>query len=150
MATSYSTVYNAFLSKINDYDFGELKEEVAEYDMHQLLQSAIVYFNIPEHPYTMDDVSEEFDVDFTNEEVQIIATLMKREWFRRIIANTDVLIQKFGEADFEFKSQAAHLNALNKAEVNVINNEVKKLLSNYSRIKNGTIFDYGKLAGKGS
>lgn len=150
MATSYSTIYNAFLSKINDYDFGELKEEVAEYDMHQLLQSAIVYFNIPETPYSMDDVAEEFDVTFTNEEVQIIAVLMKREWFRRIIANTDVLIQKFGEADFEFKSQAAHLNALNKAEVNVINNEVKKLLSNYSRIKNGTIFDYGKLAGKGS
>lgn len=150
MATSYTTIYDAFLSKINDYEFGELKEEVVEYDLHKLLQSAIVYFNIAENPFTMDDELQAFDVDFTNEEIQIIAVLMKREWFRRIIANSDVLIQKFGEADFAFKSQASHLNALSKAEVNVLNLEVKKLLSNYSRIKNGTIFNYGKLAGKGS
>ena len=150
MATSYTTIYDAFLSKINDYNFGELKEEVVEYDLNKLLHSAIVYFNIAENQFTMDDENGTFDVDFTNEEVQIIAVLMKREWFRRIIANCDVLIQKFGEADFAFKSQASQLNALSKAEVNVLNLEVKKLLSNYSRIKNGTIFDYGKLAGKGS
>lgn len=150
MATPYTDIYDAFLSKIKDYDFGELKEEVVEYDLHKLLLGAIVYFNIPENPFEMDEDEKEFSIDFTNEEVQIIATLMKREWFRRIIANTDVLIQKFGEADFAFKSQASHLNALSKAEENVLNLEVKKLLSNYSRIKNGKIFNYGQLAGKGS
>jgi hypothetical protein len=148
MATQYSVIYDAFLGKIKDYDFGILEAEVVEYDMLKLLKSAIIYFKVPEFPFTMDDVEKEFSIDFTNDEIQIIAILMKREWFRRIIANTDVLIQKFGEADFEFKSQASHLNALNKAELQVVDKEVKEVLSGYSRIKNGKVFDYGKLAGK--
>ena len=73
---------------------------------------------------------------------------MKREWFKRGIADTDVTKQKFGETDFEFKSQANHLNALCNAEVNVLYREVKNLLSNYSRATRGKIFDYNKLVGK--
>lgn len=73
---------------------------------------------------------------------------MKREWFKRGIADTDVTQQKFGESDFEFKSQASHLNALCNAQVNVIDREVKNLLSNYSRVTRGKIFNYGRLAGK--
>ena len=65
-----------------------------------------------------------------------------------MIADTDVTQQKFGESDFEFKSQASHLNALCNAQVNVIDREVKNLLSNYSRVTRGKIFNYGRLAGK--
>ena len=147
MATRYTDVYDAFLSKIKDYEFGELESDIVEYDLLKLLKSAIVHFKIPQNPFEMNDDEKVFSIDFSNEEIQIVAVLMKREWFRRLIANTDVLIQKFGEADFEFKSQASHLNALNKAEVEVIDREVKKMLSEYSRIKNGQIFNYGKLAG---
>ena len=150
MATQYTEVYDAFLSKIKDYEFGELESDVVEYDLLKLLKSAVVHFKIPKNPFEMDDDEKAFSIDFTNEEIQIVATLMKREWFKRLIANTDVLIQKFGEADFEFKSQASHLNALNKAEAEVVDREVKKMLSDYSRIKNGKIFNYGKLAGKSS
>lgn len=150
MATPYSSVFDSFLSKIKDYEFGELEADIVEYDLLKLLKSAIVYFSIPEKEFTLDDEARSFSIDLTNEEIQILGSLMKREWFRRIIANTNVLIQKFGEADFEFKSQASHLNALNKAEIESIDREIKKMLSNYSRIKNGKIFNYGQLAGKGS
>ena len=43
-------------------------------------------------------------------------------------------MQKFGEADFEFKSQASHLNALNKAEVQLIDKEVKKIVDERYKI----------------
>ena len=97
MATQYTEVYDAFLSKIKDYEFGELESDVVEYDLLKLLKGAVVYFKIPENPYELDDEAKAFSIDFTNEEIQIVATLMKREWFKRLIANTDVLIQNLAK-----------------------------------------------------
>lgn len=152
MGTKCSVVYDAFLNRIKDYEFGELEYDVMDYDMRTMLSAAITDFHICNSSLNITGEGEKaaFEGTLTNEEIQILATLMKREWFRRIIADTDVLLQKFGEADFEFKSQASHLNALNKAEVQLIDKEVKKKLSYYSRIKGGEVFNYGKLAGKTS
>ena len=47
MATPYQKVYDSFLSKIKDYNLGELSDVVMEYDMHSLLESAIPYFLCP-------------------------------------------------------------------------------------------------------
>ena len=139
MATPYQKVYDSFLSKIKDYNLGELSDVVMEYDMHSLLESAIPYFLCPKVDiFDRDDATAEFKNDLGPEEVNILGVLM----------NTDVTQQKFGESDFEFKSQASHLNALCNAQVNVIDREVKNLLSNYSRVTRGKIFDYRKLAGK--
>lgn len=149
MSTPYSKIYDAFLSKIKDYDLGELSDTVMEYDMNSLLQSAIPYFLCPKvNIFDRDEEQKIFLNDLGNEEINILAVLMKREWFKRGIADTDVTKQKFGETDFEFKSQANHLNALCNAEVNVLDREVKNLLSNYSRATRGKIFDYNKLVGK--
>lgn len=149
MSTPYSKIYDAFLSKIKDYDLGELSDAVMEYDMNSLLQSAIPYFLCPKvNIFDRDEEQKIFLNDLGNEEINILAVLMKREWFKRGIADTDVTKQKFGETDFEFKSQANHLNALCNAEVNVLDREVKNLLSNYSRATRGKIFDYNKLVGK--
>ena len=133
MATPYQKVYDSFLSKIKDYNLGELSDVVMEYEVDI---------------FDRDDATAEFKNDLGPEEVNILGVLMKREWFKRGIADTDVTQQKFGESDFEFKSQASHLNALCNAQVNVIDREVKNLLSNYSRVTRGKIFDYRKLAGK--
>ena len=149
MSTPYSKIYDAFLSKIKDYDLGELSDVVMEYDMNSLLQSAIPYFLCPKvNIFDRDEEQKIFLNNLGNEEINILAVLMKREWFKRGIADTDVTKQKFGETDFEFKSQANHLNALCNAEVNVLDREVKNLLSNYSRVTRGKIFDYNKLVGK--
>lgn len=152
MGTKCSVIYDAFLNRIKDYEFGELEYDVMDYDLRAMLTAAIADFHLCKSSLEITGEGEKatFKDNLTNEEIQILATLMKREWFRRIIADTDVLLQKFGEADFEFKSQASHLNALNKAEVQLIDKEVKKKLSYYSRIKSGEIFNYGKLAGKNS
>lgn len=149
MATPYQKIYDSFLSKIKDYNLGELSDVVMEYDMHSLLESAIPYFLCPKIDiFDRDDAAAEFKNDLGPEEINILGVLMKREWFKRGIADTDVTQQKFGESDFEFKSQASHLNALCNAQVNVIDREVKNLLSNYSRVTRGKIFNYGRLAGK--
>lgn len=149
MATPYSKIYESFLSKIKDYDLAGLSDELLTYDLHSLLESALPFFLCSKISLQeRDEELQEFQNDLGLEEINIIAVLMKREWFKRNIADTDVIKQKYGEADFEFKSQASHLNALCNAEVNVLDKEVKNLLSNYSRVTRGKIFNYGRLAGK--
>lgn len=149
MGTPYQRIYDAFLSKIKDYDFGEMDELLLEYDLNSLLKSSIPYFLCPKNNiFNLDEEKKEFKSDLTLEEINILAVLMKREWFKRNISDTDVIQQKYSEIDFEFKSQANHLNALCNAEIEVIEREVKNLISNYSRVKQGQIFNYKNLVGK--
>lgn len=149
MGTSYQTVFDAFLSKINDPDLIELEDFVLEYDMKGLLNSALPYFLFPKVSLDIDPDSESFESDLSAEEVNLIAVLMKREWFTRCINDTNVTVQKWAESDFEFKSQASHLNALSKTKRQMADVEVQTLLSNYSRKGEGNKpFDYTKLAGK--
>ena len=149
MGTPFQTVFDAFLSKINDPDLIELEDFELEYDMKGLLNSALPYFLFPKMDLTIDPDSESFESDLGSEEVNLIAVLMKREWFTRCINDTNVTVQKWAESDFEFKSQASHLNALSKTKCQMADVEVQTLLSNYSRKGEGIKpFDYSKLAGK--
>ena len=79
MSTPYSKIYDAFLSKIKDYDLGELSDVVMEYDMNSLLQSAIPYFLCPKvNIFDRDEEQKIFLNDLGNEEINILAVLMKR------------------------------------------------------------------------
>ena len=115
--------------------------------MRGLLNSAIVYFRLPHISLELNEDGD-FQNTLTNDEIQILAVLMKREWYKRFIADSEVTIQKFGENDFEFKSQANHLKALVTGLTESIDLEVKKMLSDYSRTPGNKVFDYKKLVGK--
>nr|DAU31732.1 MAG TPA: hypothetical protein [Caudoviricetes sp.] len=73
---------------------------------------------------------------------------MKREWYQRFIYDTDVIEQKYAENDFEFHSQANHLKAQINGMTELLDKEIKKMISDYSRTPNHRVFDYTKLAGK--
>ena len=73
---------------------------------------------------------------------------MKREWYKRFIYDTDVIEQKYAENDFEFHSQANHLNAQVSGKTELLDKEIKKMISDYSRTPNHKVFDYSRLAGK--
>jgi len=147
--TPYKTIFDAFLAKIDSYEIGDLEDIVAEYDMTGLMNSGMVYFRLPKvNIWDKDDELKTFNVELSYEEIQIISRLMVAEWFKRMVYNTDTLIQKFGETDFEFKSQANHLKAQVEAWKEIVDSDVKTLLSNYSRSYQGEIFNYKLLAGK--
>lgn len=113
MATPYDKVFNAFHSKITDFDRSLMADDILEQDTLSLMEAAIAFFRLPRVDLSLrNDKKFEFEEDLSNDEIQILAALMKREWYKRFIADTEVTIQKFGENDFEFKSQANHLKAL--------------------------------------
>ena len=81
--TSYDKVYDVFLGKILEDEWGEWTEEEVKRDLNSLMEAAIPWFKFPR--VSLERGQDGFVEDLSNEEIQIIATFMKCEWLNRII-----------------------------------------------------------------
>lgn len=149
MATPLQTIYNAFLAKVeaDDWALTEMTEEGPSKDLLKdwgmILDAAIVQFRYPR--VSLDYEGEYFKEDLGNDEIQVLANLMKLEWIRRCIATWDNIRQLYSDKDF---SQANFLDKLNKTGEQV-HDECRLLLDRYGRAENykpNKLFK--KLAGK--
>ena len=145
-----SKVYDAFLVKILDDEWGNWKddaglidEEAIKADWRGLLDSAIPYFKFPR-------VSLEIDGDFfvdnnvSNTEIQLLATYMKCQWLNRTILTWENIKPLYVERDF---SQANLLDKLNQLLEREEKN-AEKLEGDYYRSIKGKPFNYASLATK--
>ena len=146
MATPLQDVYNAFLSKIEADDWMLTEEEnVVTEDWRMLLNAAIMQFRYPRVSLDYDKESAVFTDDLGNDEIQILANLMKLEWIRRCISTWDNIRQLYSDKDF---SQANFLDKLNKTGEQV-RDECRLMLDRYGRSTNYKPSKlFGKLAGK--
>ena len=145
MATPLQTIYNAFLAKVeaDDWMLTEENQELVKEDWHMILDAAIVQFRYPR--VSLDYEGDGFKEDLGNDEIQVLANLMKLEWIRRCIATWDNIRQLYSDKDF---SQANFLDKLNKTGEQV-RDECRLLLDRYGRAENykpNKLFK--KLAGK--
>ena len=139
--TSYWKVYDAFLAKILEDEWGGWESEETEADMRQLLESAIPYFKFPRVSLERDD--EGFKEELGAEEVQILAAYMKCEWLSRSIMTWENVKPLYEERDF---SPANLLDKLkNTLEAERLN--ASKLEGFYYRSIKGKSYKYSKLAG---
>lgn len=149
MATPLRTIYDAFLAKVetDDWTLTEITEEGPSKDLLEdwgmILDAAIVQFRYPR--VSLDYEGDSFKEDLGNDEIQVLANLMKLEWIRRCIATWDNIRQLYSDKDF---SQANFLDKLNKTGEQV-RDECRLLLDRYGRAENykpNKLFK--KLAGK--
>lgn len=131
MGTPCKKVYDAFLARINqeEWDFVDDKEEL-EADMYQLLQMAINRFVFPNVNIAINEGN--FEEEIGNDEIQVLAVYMKNEWLKRSMATWSLLEQQYHTKDFNFLSQANHLDKL-KAAVELSNKECLNMLNLYHR-----------------
>lgn len=146
MATPLQDVYDAFLSKIEADDWMLTEEEnVVTEDWRMLLNAAIMQFRYPRVSLDYDKESAVFTDVLSNDEIQILANLMKLEWIRRCISTWDNIRQLYSDKDF---SQANFLDKLNKTGEQV-RDECRLMLDRYGRSTNYKPSKlFGKLAGK--
>ena len=146
MATPLQDVYDAFLSKIEADDWMLAEEEnVVTEDWRMLLNAAIMQFRYPRVSLDYDKESAIFTDTLGNDEIQILANLMKLEWIRRCISTWDNIRQLYSDKDF---SQANFLDKLNKTGEQV-RDECRLMLDRYGRSTNYKPSKlFGKLAGK--
>lgn len=154
MATPFLKVYDAFLARITADDW-TLEEELAivERDWQALLQMALARFKYPRVSLEFEAIEGEegqpvqfqFVDDLSNDEIQLLALMMKHEWIKRCIASWENIRQLYADKDF---SQANHLDKLNKLQAAVAL-EVQHAEGIYdrSRVKRPASL-FRKLAGK--
>lgn len=111
--TTYEVIYNKFLSKIDDLDFVNLSQEIAEDEMYGYMDTACSLFTkCKQNLYDRDDTKKSFNITLTSFEINIIATGMLYEWIQPKINNIMVLKQFLSSSDFKGYSQANHLKEL--------------------------------------
>lgn len=141
--TSLQVVYDAFLSKMLDDEWGQWTQEEVEQDLFELLKGAIPWFKFPRVDLTLNEDNTGFVGDLTNDEVQILATYMKCEWLNRTIMTWENVKTLYEERDF---SQA---NLLDSFRDMLAREEEKaaNLERVYYRSRSDKPFEYRRLAG---
>ena len=111
--TSFSSVFDTFLSKITDDMYMELSEEETLPLQEELLMSALPHFEFPRKDiFNFDRENQVFNVDLSLEEINIIAVYMMVEWFSIQLASVEMTRMKYSGSDFKFTSQANHMSKL--------------------------------------
>ena len=138
--TSFSTIYDAFLSKILDDEWENWDGDDMEQDLATLLKGAIVRFKFPRK--SLEYENESFIEDLNDEEIQILASYMKCEWLNRSILTWENVKPLYEERDFSQANLLDKFNAMLAAE----QKNAARLEAIYYRSINKKPFSYRDLA----
>ena len=111
--TKFTDIYDTFLNKITDDMYMELTQEETYAMLFDLFESALVWFEFPRvniHDYDLE--LEEYNINLSLEEINIIATYMVVEWLNQQLASVELVRMKYSGSDFKFTSQANHMHKL--------------------------------------
>ena len=141
--TSYTKVYDAFLSQINADDWTSeyvYTEGEIFADWRAIMENAIARFKFPRVSL---ERNEEGFINELDQEIPVIACFMKLEWLSRTILTWENVKVQYEEKDF---SQANLLDKFTKL-FDTTKKDVKEIEKIYYRSVKGKPFSYSKLAG---
>ena len=108
--TAFSSIYNRFKAKITDDMYMELTPGETDSLLKELLLNSLHNFEFPRVDiYNYNEDLEEYNINLTAEEQNIIATYMIVEWLSQQLANVENTRMKYSGSDFKFTSQANHM-----------------------------------------
>lgn len=113
MNTLLTTIYDAFFSKITDDMYMELSEDDTKKIVVDIFENSLHWFEFPRvNIYDYNLKFEEYNIELTKEEINIIATYMVVEWIGQQLASIELIRMKYSGSDFKFTSQANHMHKL--------------------------------------
>ena len=111
--TAYTTIYNSFLDKVNDYDLADMAAELAQTSMRGWLNQAVVRFL----ESCKKDLTQTEEGGFTEDldlmEIDILTEGMIEAWLKPIRNNLDLLRNALSTKDFTTFSPANLLDKVN-------------------------------------
>ena len=108
--TPFSEIYRRFKAKITDDMYMELSPVETDSLLKELLLNSLHNFEFPRvNIYDYNEVLEEYNIQLTAEEQNIIATYMIVEWLSQQLATVENTRMKYSGSDFKFTSQANHM-----------------------------------------
>lgn len=139
--TSYETIYNRALSKIEDPTLAMLDDEDLEATLHGWLTSAISKHRKCTHDLSdRDDELRQFNSDLTDIEQEILAILVTREWVGQQLKSVTNTLQVFSGKETKYYSQAQHLSELRALDES-LKLEAQQLSRDYTYFDNAYFND---------
>jgi hypothetical protein len=130
--TLYSTLYERCLQKLEDPQLAMLPDEDIEEMLHGWLMSAIAKFRQCKNDLKdRDEELRQFNVDLEDEEIEILAIMIVREWLSPQVHSTLLTRQIFSGKEQNYYSQAAHVKELMDMD-NSLRIEAQKLMRDYT------------------
>ena len=139
MATPYEKVYGRFLNRITDFNLGDLDDYTLNEMLKGWLCSAIVNVRTSINLSERDDVTETFNNDLTDIDVELLAMGMTMAWLDQTLNSTELTLQFIGGKEEKYYSQANHI-----AELRALREDTRlemKRLHSYSTYTNNAYFD---------
>jgi hypothetical protein len=130
MATLYTAVNQAFLSKITDSWLGGLKDAELGEQCTVYRNTAVAKFSKCRKDLTLQNATG-FIEDLSGEEIEILASFMVLEWLTPQVYSVELIRQALGNREFQLSSQANHLKELKSLRKDT-QIEVSKLLVDYT------------------
>lgn len=135
---AFDTFYNAFLSKITEYDFIAMPEKDALATFEGYMKRAISMFSHTCHHDLISTIDEEnscFNIDIAPKDlieiVNIVSEGMVVEWIKPYLYNQELLENALSTKDFSLYSPASLLQRVGDA-YNRANKGYTQLMRNYS------------------
>ena len=143
--TPVTKVFDAFLQKITEDEWGYWTEEEVHEDLLAILTSARPWFKFPkvDLEITTDELSGETVLvgDLNYMEIQILSTYMKCEWLNRCLMSWENVKPLYEERDFSQANLIDKFRAmLEKEKTNAL-----KLEQIYYRSIQSKPFDYNQM-----
>jgi hypothetical protein len=132
MTTQYSEVYNVFLSKVTDYSFLNLSQLELEDELETYLKTACTKFKVCKNDLkNRNEDTKEFNNTLSDEEINILSTLMVVSYLSPMVLDTKLLKQHMGDKDFKIYSQSSHLKQIMSLRQDILS-EVNYLIKDYT------------------
>lgn len=136
MATPFSEIYDRVYNKISDYSFLNLTQNEVEDILESYLLSSIVKFKKCKKDLSnRDQALKQFNEDLTDEEKEILATLMCVEYLTPKLITSELLKQKLSTKDYQLYSQANQIKEIRGVR-DKMKSEANQMMISYSYSEN--------------
>ncbi|OAO82585.1 hypothetical protein [Anoxybacillus flavithermus] len=136
MATPFSEIYGRVYNKISDYSFLNLTQNEVEDILESYLLSSIVKFKKCKKDLSnRDQALKQFNEDLTDEEKEILATLMCVEYLTPKLITSELLKQKLSTKDYQLYSQANQIKEIREVR-DKMKSEANQMMISYSYSEN--------------
>lgn len=135
MATPFNEVYERVYNKISDYSFTKLTQDEVEDVLESFLLSALVKFKTCKKDLSNRDLTlKQFNEDLTDEEKEILATLICVEYLTPKLITDELLQQRLSTKDYNLYSQANQIKEIRELR-DKFKSEANQMMINYSYSK---------------
>ena len=132
MATPFKEVYNKVYNKISDYSFTKLTQDEVEDVLESFLLSALVKFKTCKKDLSNRDLTlKQFNEDLTDEEKEILATLICVEYLTPKLITDELLQQRLSTKDYNLYSQANQIKEIRELR-DKFKSEANQMMISYS------------------